>query len=158
MNGDGMADEKTVETLRQVLEEIGWDPQPGSRPASFFVDFGEPHVPLSAALAAITEESQFILYIVFGVAAAPDVRDEVAEFVTRANWGLRIGNFELNYADGRVQFKSSVDFTGLELSEILMVNVIRPAISVVESYADALMDVMAQRKSAEQAIADVEGS
>jgi hypothetical protein len=149
-----MANDDELERVRHVLEELGWEPQDGRTPRSYFVDFGEPHVPVSSALAAITENEQFVFYLIFGVSAAPDVRDEAARFITRANYGLTIGDFELDYDDGQLQFRSSVDFEGVGLSEKLIANVILPATSAVDRFAEGLMDVLAGRKDAEEAIAE----
>jgi hypothetical protein len=149
-----MANDDELERVRRVLEELGWEPQDGRTPRSYFVDFGEPHVPVSSALAAITENEQFVFYLIFGVSAAPDVRDEAARFITRANYGLTIGGFELDYDDGQLQFRSSVDFEGVGLSEKLIANVILPATSAVDRFAEGLMDVLAGRKDAEEAIAE----
>ena len=35
----------------------------------------------------------------------------IAEFITRANYGLSIGNFELDFSDGEIRFKTSIDIT-----------------------------------------------
>jgi hypothetical protein len=145
-----------LERLRRVLEQLGWEPQEARTPGSYFVDFGEPHRPLSSAIAALTEQGFLMFYGIFGVSAADDVRDEVAQFITRANYGLSVGCFELDYDDGQLQIRSSVDFKGIDLSEKLMVNVIVPAMAAVEQYGDALMDVLAGRKSAVEAIEDAE--
>jgi hypothetical protein len=151
-----MANDDELERLRRVLAGLGWEPQDGRTPRSYFVDFGEPHVPVASALAVITENEQFLFYLIFGVSAALDVRDEVARFITRANYGLTIGDFELDYDDGQLQFRSSVDFEGVGLSENLIANVILPATSAVDRFAEGLMDVLAGRKDAEEAIAEVD--
>lgn len=38
---------------------------------------------------------------------------ELAEYFTRANYGLRNGNFEMDYDDGEIRYKTHVDFDGL---------------------------------------------
>jgi hypothetical protein len=151
-----MANDEELKRLHRVLEQLGWEPEDGRTPRSYFVDFGEPHVPVSSALAAITENEQFVFYVIFGVSAAPDVRDEATRFITRANYGLTIGDFEMDRDDGQLQFRSSVDFEGVGLSEKLIINVILPAMSAVERYGDELMEVLAGRKDAEEAIAEAE--
>jgi hypothetical protein len=151
-----VASDDELERLRRVLEQLGWEPQEGRTPGSYFIDFGEPHVPLTSAIAALTEHGFFMFYAIFGVSAAEDIRDEVARFITRANYGLSVGCFEMDYDDGRLQMRSSVDFKGIDLSEKLMVNVIVPAMAAVEQYADALMDVLAGKKSAVEAIQEAE--
>jgi Putative bacterial sensory transduction regulator len=140
-------------TLQKVLTEIGWEPQLEEKVAGFYVDFGPPHIPISDAFAAIAADTeQFVFYINFGPAAPPERSDEVARFITSANWGLTIGNFELDYSDGQVRFKSSLNFANAELSETLIRNAILSAMNAVEAYGDLLVEVMAGMKSADQAI------
>lgn len=149
--------EKPVAVLLKVLTEIGWDPKPEEEAAGFYVDFGPPHIPVSDAFAAIAPDTeQFVIYINFGPSAPSDRMDEIARFLTRANWGLMIGNFEMDYEDGHVRFKSSINFRGTELSETLIRNAILSAMNAVEHYADALIDVLASRKDAAQALKDLE--
>ena len=40
----------------------------------------------------------------------------MAEFLTRANHGLYIGNFELDLEDGSVRFKTSLELADVELT------------------------------------------
>ncbi len=36
----------------------------------------------------------------------------VAEFITRANFGIVIGNFEIDFSDGEIRYKTSIDVEG----------------------------------------------
>ena len=47
-------------------------------------------------------------------------RQAVAEYLTRANWGMSIGNFELDFSDGEVRYKTSMDIDGIDLNENLI--------------------------------------
>ena len=55
------------------------------------------------------EQEQFVFYSIFPVRTPENKTHEVAEFVTRANYGMIIGNFELDYSDGEIRYKTSVD-------------------------------------------------
>jgi len=148
---------KAYATLRKVLAEIGWGAEPDEENTSFYVDFGPPHVPVSDAMAVVAADTErFLFYVQFGATAPPERRDEIARFITRANWGLSIGNFEMDYEDGDMRFKSSVSFQDVELSETLIRNAILSAMNAVEAYADALIAVVTGEKDAEQAIEEAE--
>ncbi len=58
------------------------------------------------------------------------------------------------YDDGHVRFKSCLDFHEADSPEQLMRNAILLAMAAVETYADALMEVIVSGKSAEQAMRD----
>ena len=146
---------KAFEVLRKVLTEIEWSSDPDGASGSFYVDFGPPHLPVSGAIAAISQEANRLLfYVHIGALASPQRRDEVARFIVLANWGIAIGNFEMDYAEGFVRFKASVDFTNTELSEALIRNAILNAMSAIEVYAEPLIDVLGSNKSAQEAFAE----
>lgn len=147
------SEQQAAATLKRVMEEIGWQPEPAEGDVTgFVIDFGEPHVPISSALAAIAPGGQFIFYINFGYEARPDRRDECARLFARLNSGLTIGNFELDYDDGQIRCKSSVDFGGGELTENLVRNTIHAAMNAVEAYAGAVTDVVMRGIAATDAV------
>lgn len=143
---------QALKTLRKVLAEIGWDSEPDEENTCFYVDFGPPHVPVSDAIAAIAGDTErFLFYVNIGPSVPSERRDEVARFITLANYGLSIGNFEMDYGEGLVRFKSSVAFRGAALSEALIHNAILAAMSAIEVYAEPLMDVLGRDKKAQEA-------
>jgi len=130
---------RVIDVLHKLLEEIGWEPLP-TQPGIFHIDFGPPHLPIATGLAVIvTDTNQFVLYLNFGFFVSPERRDEVLRFIARINWSLIIGNFDLDLNDGHLRFKSSVDFDGLELPEILIRNTLLTAMNTVDTHADSLM-------------------
>jgi len=147
--------QRALATLKRVLDAIGWEPEPAESIAGFVVDFGEPHVPISNALAAITTDDRFLFYLNFGFDAPAERRDECARLIARANWGLSIGNFEMDDEDGQLRFKVSVAFDGTELAEPLVRNGIVAAMHAVEAYAAAFADVIVKGDTAEAAISRV---
>jgi hypothetical protein len=100
---------------------------------------------------------QFLFYAIAPVKAPEMARPAVAEFITRANYGLRIGNMEMDFADGEVRYKSSLDFEGETLTAGLIKNTIYPAVQTLDRYVPGLMGVIYGGKSPIEAIADVEG-
>jgi len=147
-----------LEALHKVLSDIGWEPRRDENITGFHVDFGPPYLPISSAFAAVAVDTQqFVCYLNLGIRPALQYRDEVARFITRANWGLMIGNFEMDFEDGHVRFKSSLDYGGGELTENLIRHAILPAMNAIDIYAPALVDVVSGTADALTAIARVEG-
>ena len=100
---------------------------------------------------------QFLFYVGCSTRAPEDRRVAVMEYITRANYGLRIGAFEFDYSDGEVRFRSAVDFEGGDLTDNLIRNTIAPAIHTVERYMGGLMQVMFGGASPREAIEAIEG-
>lgn len=143
--------------LGQFLEEDGWHPQRVEDRHAYHMFFrgnnGETH-----CFARIRIDSEILMFYVVAPMKAPDNSfPGVVEFITRANYGLRIGNFEFDYQDGEIRYKSSIDFEKAGLTTQLVKNVIYPAVSTMDRYLPGLMSVMYGGKTAEEAIAGIEG-
>lgn len=85
------------------------------------------------------------LLLGYGVALVevpPERRLAVAELITRINYGLPVGNFELDLGDGEVRFKSSASYAGLELGPELVRNVLLPCPLMVVRYLPAIRAVL----------------
>lgn len=104
----------------RFFEEYDWpyfqrDDEPVLRTA-FRGDNGE----WSCYAFADEDQQQFAFYSVCSVRTPEDRRLALAEFITRLNHGLVIGNFELDFSDGEIRFKTSIDVEGDRLSTTLV--------------------------------------
>ncbi len=93
---------------------------------------------------------------------APDrvpeaTRPAVAEYLTRANWGLMIGNFELDYDDGEVRYKTSLQLEEMTLTRDLLRPLVFDNVVVMDKYITGLDAVMNGRQSPVDAILAAEG-
>ena len=104
------------------------------------------------------EQQQAIFYSVFSNHALDAKQNAIAEFITRANYGLILGNFELDYTDGEIRYKTSIDVEGDRLSPALIHNLVYTNVLTMDQYLPGLMAVLEQGISPEQAIALVEQS
>ncbi len=105
----------------------------------------------------VDEEKQwFTFYSILPSNVPEDKRIEIAEFITRANYGLVIGNFEMDYGDGEVRYKTSVDVEGGELTPKMVENVIRANVMTMDRYFSGLMGVLYGDRDPAEAIAEME--
>lgn len=58
----------------------------------------------------------FVFYSIVPIRVAEEQRQIVAELLARINYGLNIGNFELDMTDGEIRYKTSIDVEGGELT------------------------------------------
>jgi hypothetical protein len=104
------------------------------------------------------EEAQFIFYSVYPETVPSRKIGQVGEFLHRANLGLTLGNFELDWDDGEVRFKTSVDFEGMDLTPTLMYPVVYANVAQMEHYFGALSLVIAGGASPREAIAQADSA
>jgi hypothetical protein len=91
------------------------------------------------------------------VNAPPDRRQAITEFLTRANSGLLIGNFEINLDDGEICYKTSLDVSDAELSPALVKNVVYMNVLMMDRYLPGIMAVLYGEVSPAEALARIEG-
>jgi hypothetical protein len=103
------------------------------------------------------ELDQFVFYAVFPVRASESVMPAVVEFITRANSGMIIGNFELDYADGEIRYKTSVDVEDVDALEPLIRHLVYASVVTMDKYFKGLMRVIYAGISPADAITEVEG-
>ena len=141
--------------VEEVLEGAGWSFQTVEDDEGY-VDFvtmveGDPLV--EATVVRLSEElERLVLYVLLRPKAKKERRAEVAELVTRANYGMGDGNFEMDVDDGAVRFKIALDFTGMPLSPLLVRNMILDAMDTLEVYEGAFLRVFAGKAKAKAAV------
>ena len=103
------------------------------------------------------EEKEIVTFYSYCPVKVPeDKRPIMADFLTRANYGLYIGNFEMDYNDGEVRFKTSIDVEGDRLSFELMKRLAYNNVGVMDRYLPGIMQVTYGGASPQEAIAKVE--
>ena len=105
----------------------------------------------------IEEKEVFIFYSYCPVKAPEDKRHILGDFLTRANYGLYVGNFELDYNDGEVRYKTSIDVEGDRLSTALARRIVYDNISIMDRYLPGVLSIIYGGASPTEAIAQVEG-
>jgi hypothetical protein len=110
----------------------------------------------TCAARAIEEQHQFIFYSICPVKAPVDRHLAIAEFLTRANYGMAIGNFELDFADGEIRYKTSIDVEGDRLTSALIKRLVYANVTMMDEYLPGIKSVIEIDVSPEEAIAQIE--
>ena len=101
------------------------------------------------------DDEQLLVHSVLDEDVPPARRTELALFLTRANFGLVLGNFELDLEDGELRYKTSVDVEGAALTEPLIDHLVLANVATVDRYLPGIRAVAAGTDAA-TAVADVE--
>ncbi|MBN4002721.1 YbjN domain-containing protein [Nostoc sp. LPT] len=105
---------------------------------------------------ARVQKQQMVFYSICPIIAPETKRGYVAEFMTRANYGLIIGNFELDFADGEIRFKTSIDIEGDNLTSALIKHLVYANITMMDEYLPGIIAVIENKMSPAEAIAQIE--
>ena len=105
----------------------------------------------SARMAVIVRENNFSTLTSSPLSADENYRLAVAEYLTRANFNMRNGNFEMNMEDGEIRFKTyyhagpdGLDPAGARVTLLL-------PFLMIDRYGDGLLEVLFGFKSPKEA-------
>jgi hypothetical protein len=128
-NSNGL---KAVETVRTFLVEMDLNPteEPFEHGIAFHIELDGP---ADHGVAQVhTDAERFVFHFLFQGIVPAERRNAVAEFMTRANWGLIEGNYEMNFESGALRFRVGLDFTSTELTGPLVRNAILSGMNNLE--------------------------
>ncbi len=104
----------------------------------------------------IINQNLFVFYIVNPDNVPKKSRVLVSELLTRLNWGMYIGNFELDYDDGQIRFKSSLDFKDEMLTDNLIRGVIYTSIRMMDTHKLFINSVLQGHRTPLEVINELE--
>ncbi|BAY90666.1 MULTISPECIES: YbjN domain-containing protein [unclassified Tolypothrix] len=102
------------------------------------------------------EQQQFLFYSICPLEVPSLNRSAIAEFLTRANYGMVIGNFEFNFDTGEIRCKTSIDVTGDRITSSLIERLVYANVITLDQYLPGILAVIAGKLSPTDAIALVE--
>ena len=111
-------------------------------------------------MAVDINEDCYNVYAISPLSADRDVPEqmgEMAEFVCRANYGLRAGNFELDFNDGELRFKYFVNCDGITPSQEIIRDSIHCPAAMFSRYGGGVLQILFSGMSAADAVAQCEG-
>lgn len=104
------------------------------------------------------DAEQVVFYSICPLTVAEDKYGAIAELLMRANDGLIIGNFELNFTTGEIRYKTSLDVEGDCLTPALMKSLVYINVQTLDTYLPAIINVLQGIQTPAEAIDAIETS
>lgn len=148
------------DACEQVLQDEGWDYEVALQGGRETIVFG-----FTGAVAHfgcrfdVYEDTERLCFLAYYQPLVPEeLRVAVAEYLTRANFTVLIGNFELDFETGDVRFRASADVESLELTPVFVKNLALASLITAEKYYPGLVKVLENGLSPADAFAIVRGA
>lgn len=150
-------DAEIAALLGRFFAEDEWPAVYDSDGECFVVRFKGTQAEWTCLAYPLEEDQQAVFYSIAPLHADEAHLTTAAEYITRANFGLVLGNFELDYEDGEIRYKTSIDLEGAELSPALIRHIVHANIQAMDRYLPGLMLVLVDGASPAEAVARAEG-
>lgn len=104
-----------------------------------------------------SESDLVIIYVVSTVFVPANRRDLFSEFLTRANYGLLLENFEMDYSDGEVRYKCTFAYDEtFPVSKDVFLRNLYVSVNTMDKYHPGIMSVVYANVPPSNAIAQIE--
>ncbi|MFT7580519.1 MAG: hypothetical protein ACI9MR_002190 [Myxococcota bacterium] len=148
------------DTLVRYLEEDTWtyEVHGAGENRRIALRFEGEHVQVACWLVVYEETERICFISAFPVVVPEDMRPAIAEYLTRANHGVVMGNFEMDYDDGAIHFRTSVDVEGIEVTkQFIKNNLLVVNLGTADRYFPGLMKVLYAGMTPADAVAVTRG-
>jgi hypothetical protein len=102
------------------------------------------------------QQQQFVFYSICPVKVPETKNLAIAEFIARANFGMIIGNFELDFTDGEIRYKTSIDVEGANLTFTQIKRLVYANVMMMDQYLPGIVSVIDSDVEPKDAIAQIE--
>ena len=152
--------QEIVDAVRSFLDEVAWRYRFDSDAGVFH--FG---VNLHGKIKNVQyyvgiNERDYVVYAVSPLSVDQgdsDQMQKMSEFVCRANYGLRDGNFELDFRDGELRYKCFMNCNGVIPNSNMVASSIHCPAAMFDRYGKGIVQILFNDMSAEDAIELCEG-
>lgn len=144
------------EQVSNLLATPDWGFGPGPTDNTLVTGFEGDSGAFIVAVAVREEQSQLVFYAYAPEATPGERLGAMMELVTRANYGMVVGNFELDLADGEVRFKVGVELDNLDDPTVVLPAHLGTCIRSLDMYLPAIAAVQEGRLTPVEALAAVE--
>ena len=102
------------------------------------------------------KQSQFLFYSVYPTTIPDHQRPIITEYLTRANHGLVQGNFEFDFDNGEIRYKTSLDTTHLSINPKAIQQLVYTNVTIMGHYLPGILAILEQDISATETIKHLE--
>jgi hypothetical protein len=87
-----------------------------------------------------SDRGQVVFYGIVPAIAEETERVRTAVAIAAVNYGLAVGNFELDLSDGEMRFSTGIDVTGTTLDPLVFARMIDHTIDMLDAYTPVLRE------------------
>lgn len=145
-----------IELIKELFDSEEWKYDYDEDDKVFVTGINMNSVLGSLRIHIFMQETSYLVYASLQATAEEKCYSKISEYLHRANYGLRNGNFEFNYGSGEIRYKIFVDFENRELSKDVVARSIFMPIFMFDRYGRGLIKLMLNEGNPEELIEDAE--
>jgi hypothetical protein len=145
-----------IDIAENYLIDIGWKYEKDDDHGVIKTGVNATNASYRLIVYAIEDKDLLTVYVSQDNNIPDNLRAAVAEFIARANFGLNLGNFDLDMDSGELGYKVAIDVEGGVLSTDMIGNMVGAAVATMDKYYPGLMSVLFANVAPQDAIMQIE--
>lgn len=151
-----MANSKLFQTIIDYYDSQSWKYQLDEEAQRIDMRMALKTVDNCRVITFMRNDECFTCYTVFPINVPEEKRLAISEFLSRANYGLIHGNFELDFSDGEIRYKDTTYCGDIMLAHKNIETLIDVGFVMLDRYAPGIPKMMYGNTSAQEAIDEIE--
>lgn len=143
---------KVIDVIKTFFEKNDWKYKYNEEDKVFVSGIDMGNILGNVRMFIFVEENHYNVYMVLNSKVEERYYPVVSEFLHRANYGLNDGNFEMDYKDGKIRYKSFVNFRNIDVSQEVVEDSIIVGAAMIDRYGKGLLKLMLGDGTAEECI------
>lgn len=148
--------EKTIELIKSFFKTTDWKYKFSSKRSMFTVGINMGNVLGNLDIYINLRKNAYTVIACLNNHAEEKYFQQISEYLHRVNFGLNNGNFEMDYDDGEIRYKTYVSVENIELSNDIVEESILIPIFMFEKYGKNLLKLMIQEDDPKALAIDAE--
>jgi hypothetical protein len=145
-----------LDVAADYFEEVPWQYEMHPAEPLLRSEYQGEHGRWTLFVKSLDERNQLVVYSILPVQVPADRLPLANEFLSRANFGLTIGSFEIDPDDREVRYKTSIDVTGGVLTPSMVGQLVQSNVTTTDAYLGVFIEVLYGDLSIDTALAEVE--
>ena len=150
----GEGESQLLRVVEASLRARQWTHRRIADPLAIEVTHDAARIPWKSYAQAKGADRILVYYSLCPETAPPPRHHAVAAYITQASFDILVGGFEMNWEDGEVRCKTSVDLHGAELSEEILQGIFQRNHQAMIQFLPNLLKVIRGEQEAPEAYAE----
>lgn len=143
--------------IKEFLDEDKWKYRYAEDDKVFITGVNVGSIEGNIKIYIFVKKEGYTVYEIMNNRAEAERYSSISEYLHRANYGLRDGNFEFDYNEGEIRYKTYVNCNGMEdISNKIIQDSIYVGLAMIQRYGKGLLKVMLGIETPLEAINEAE--
>ncbi len=142
-----------LDMIKELFKEEGWKTVPSIRKGKLIVHFVGENGEFDCQATVEEEDGLFVFHSILEPEGInDDNRKKIMEFINMANFGMYLGNMEMDPDGNQIRFKTGIDVMNDRLTPALVSNVVYGNVVIMDNHLPCFQKIIEEGATAEEAM------